>query len=178
MANYNTRGTKHQTERGDYDCIFNKGYCWHRLFDDIVAKLISSTGGIVLAKHVQDYEKKDNREYSLSEINEDALRSGEVVEIEAETLKYKNTQYGAIRKAVIRLPERKDGEQIVVVVDFSRGNKFIKTAWLNKANDNHQRGLDTGSLDWDYIGKFGYELNGADYVYEIREPGKEYFEFK
>lgn len=174
MAHYDTRGQKHDNRRMNYDSKFNKGYAWHTLFDIIVAKLLSFSDRVEFnTTHFQQLENLSNRDYELSEITPEALRAGEVVEIEAEWNTYRDIDFRAIRKAVIRLQPR-NGQQVVVVVDFSRNNLFIKTAYLNYVTDNHQSGLDTTFMDYDYIGYFGYIWGGTSVVYEIPDYGKEY----
>ena len=172
MAEYNTRGEKHNQFGKDYDFKYNKAVAWNSVFDTMVKdrlKYNSGFSGFTDKSHALGYNKEGNREFDKSEITLKNLQLGEVVEIETELIGNGDDGIEMIRKAVIRLPERKDGEQIVVVADFSEnGYTKIKTAWLNKASDNHQTGLDTRNIDTNIGGKFGVKVNGMlNDVYEI-----------
>lgn len=172
MAEYNTRGEKHNQFGKDYDFKYNKAVAWNPIFDTMVKDRLrfnSEFRGFTDDSHALGYDKAGNREFDKSEITLRNLQLGEVVEIETELVGY-DDGIEMLRKAVIRLPKRKDGEQIVVVADFSeRGSTKIKTAWLNKADDNHQIGLDTRNIDTNIGGKFGVKVNGMlNDVYEIK----------
>ena len=174
MAKYNTRGQGHRNS-SNYDNIYNKGYCWHKLFDVLFNDIITVGGNIEIANHVFDYEKHSNRYFNESEITFDAIKAGELVEIETEGIYYDEENDAQIlMKAIVRLPQREDGEQVVVVLDFSRNNIFVRAAWLNKAGDNHQKGLDVDCLSWNYIGIFGIMYKGEEKFYKIESYGPEY----
>lgn len=172
MSVYNTRGSKHRYGRADYDYIYNRGYVWNEAFNTITKELISIRGEPIFSRHLQDYENQGNRDFSLEEITVQAMMNGEVVEIETELNEFgRDDDIEIIKKAVIRLPRRADGEQIVVVADFDRTRPFIKTAWLNKASDNHQHGLDTSEFEWNINGKYGYFNRYRTKAWEITAYG-------
>lgn len=173
MAKYNTRGQGHRNS-SNYDNIYNKGYCWHRVFDLLFSDIMSIGSDIEIANHVFDYEKHGNRYFSEDEITLDAIKEGELVEIETEEIYYDEDDAQILMKAIVRLPQREDGEQVVVVLDFSRNNIFVRAAWLNKAGDNHQKGLNTDCLSWNYIGIFGVIYKGVEKFYKIESYGSEY----
>lgn len=168
MANYYTRGQKHNEFGKDYDCKYNKGYAWNPIFDTLVKDRLTYNAGIRYSDHLKDYDAEGNRTFDTSEISIRNLSMGEVVEIETEYYDRAEDTVEMLRKAVIRLPKRADGEQIVAVADFNtNGMTNIKTAWLNKATDNHQSGLDTTNLDWRIEGLFGTAVKGmfSEYYY-------------
>lgn len=172
-ASYNTRGSKHTSERRDYDTIFNKGFVWHPLFDTIVKDSLSKTSTLNYSNHLKSQisdNTEGNREFASNEITIDNLKKGEVVEVEFQYEDYLGDDFNCLKKAVIRLPQRPDGEQVVAVCLFNyNGTVFIKTAWLNKANDNHQKGLDTSDFDYNINQKFGYFHRGwTSRVWEIK----------
>ena len=149
MSNYNTRGTKHSNQRKDFDRLYNRAYVWADQFDTTTKEMFKNAKRISYSKHLKNYEKSGNREFDLNEINLKALEMGQVVEIETELNDYNGEDIETVRKAVVRLPKREDGEQVVAVAAFDYyNNVFIKTAWLNKATDNHSRGLDTTEMEW------------------------------
>lgn len=160
MANYNTRGTKHESYRKEFDTMFNKGYVWSDLFDRIVRDSLVKTTDIYLSSHTKQQIENNvfgNRIIKDKEINLKNLMDGEVVEIEFRYEDYNGEDFNCLKKAVIRLPRRIDGEQVVAVCEFNySGSVFVRTAWLNKANDNHDIGLDISDFDWNLNQKFGY----------------------
>ena len=158
MATYNTRGQKHRGRRKDFDFLYNKGFVWAPLLDELYRQIVEKSASIRFSNHVRNYACDGNREYSISaEITKPALLAGEVVEVETELNDYCGNDFQTIRKAVVRLPAREDGEQVVVVVEFNyRADMFVKTAWLNKASDNHQTGLDTTDFDNCVSDLFGF----------------------
>lgn len=126
----------------------------------MVKDSLSKTTQLTLSRHTQDQIKDNsegNRVFTPDEITLSNLKRGEVVEVEFQYEDYKGDDFNCLKKAVIRLPKREDGEQVVVVCLFNyNGSVFVKTAWLNKANDNHQSGLDTSDFDYDLNQMFGY----------------------
>ena len=158
MANYCTRGLKHRESRKDYDFLYNSAASWTPLFKELVNMLVQRSESLRFSKHVDNYKCDGNRTYSLSEeITKDAILAGDVVEIETELNDNCGQDFQTVRKAVVRLPEREDGEQVVVVIDFNyHGDMFVKTAWLNKASDNHQNGLDENEFDSYVSDLFGF----------------------
>ena len=163
MSTYYTKGQKHRTGRADYDAIYNAGYVWTPLFTHIVRELVSNGKELELSDHVRNYRPEGNRAFNCAaEITRNAILAGDVVEVETAIDDYDGEDIDSVRKAVIRLPKRADGEQVVVVVDFRlNGQMKAKTAWLNKATDNHQSGLDTSEFERTVNGrKFGYFLPG------------------
>ena len=173
MAEYNTRGQKHGQFGKDYDCKYNKAVAWNKIFDTLIDDRFTYNTGIKYSDHVGEYDKEGNRTFDLKEISLRDLIAGDVVEIETEYTTMGNDYVEMIRKAVIRLPKRKDGEQVVAVVLFGdSGNTFVKTAWLNKSDDNHQTGLDTTDIDRHIEGKFGvYVRNALKEIYTIDKNG-------
>lgn len=173
MADYNTRGEKHGVYGKDYDYKYNSGYAWNPVFNALVADRLAYNRGIDYSYHLNSYDSKGNRVFDASEITIQNLRRGTVVEIETEILDIRGRDVEIIRKAVIRLPERSDGEQIVAVALFKdNGYLKIKTAWLNKATDNHQQGLDTSDMDWNIGGIFGVRAGRFEEFYNIDRTGK------
>ena len=159
MADYNTRGEKHNQYDRNYDFKYNKAVAWNDVFDTMVKDRLKFNSGIKYSDHLNQYDKEGNRTFDTSEISIRNLEAGDVVEIETEY--NASSEIEMIRKAVIRLPKRKDGEQIVAVADFSEnGMTTIKTAYLNKASDNHQIGLDASDIDRNIGGKFGVKVKG------------------
>lgn len=172
MADYNTRGQKHGQFGKDYDFRYNKAVAWNPIFDKLVAERLKYNTGFKNFSdnsHALSYDKEGNRTFDKSEITIRNLELGEVVEIETELSYPDGDEVEMIRKAIIRLPKRKDGEQIVVVADFDySGETKIKTAYLNKASDNHQSGLDTTNIDRHIGGMFGVKVRGSlNSIYNI-----------
>ena len=160
MLDYNTRGTKHSSSRKEFDAMYNKGCAWTELFDVMVKDSLSKTKKVTLSQHAKSQiqnNREGNRVMTVDEISRTTLMSGEVVEVEFQTEIYESQDFNCLKKAVIRLPERTDGEQVVAVCQFDYdGTVFVRTAWLNKANDNHTVGLDTSEFDSDLNHMFGY----------------------
>ena len=162
MANYNTKGKGRRQDRKDFDTMYNAGYVWNdKLFDMLVKGALSKSNKLNVSRHVQDRVSEDyygNRLFSPDDITLYSLREGTPVECEFQLDYYDDEDCEMLRKAVIRLPERDDGEQVCVVCLFNPDKApVIKTAWLNKKDDNHQTGLDTSEFEWKiYSGKYGY----------------------
>ena len=175
MTNYNTKGTKHRRQRKDLDRLYNRGFVWNPHFDNITNEMFSKSKRIQYSRHLRSYEQTGNREFDFHDVTIENLAKGQVVEIETEFNDYNGEDIETIRKAVVRLPQRSDGEQIVAVVAFDYNNDvFIKTAWLNKANDNHSTGLDTSEMEVSTSNrKYGYFYgNNRSKAWEILDESE------
>ena len=161
MAIYNTKGTKHRSRRKQYDYMYNKGFCWSDTFSEMTKSLVAEIGNLTLSNHTKTRIKENregNRKIYRKDISVKNILAGEVVEVEFEDKLHKGKNFACLKKAVVRLPVRNDGEQVVVVCSFNQtGEVFVKTAWLNKKDDNHNTGLDTSEFDYLFgTEKFGY----------------------
>ena len=153
MAEYNTRGSG-APHKKDYDVVFNKNYSWDTVFQEIVEARVSEipeTGFFVLSHTTGRilHNEKGNRDLSEDELSLNIFQKNEfeVVETEWDKAMCGNQEMLGLKKALVRLPERPDGEQVCAVINFEdSGNAVIKTAYLNKANDNHETGLKTNGL--------------------------------
>lgn len=162
MANYNTRGMSHKSVHKEFDEIYNSGAVWSDMFQEIFDERIAEVEdkNLNYNSHVYEQIMKDingNRVFSIEELALGELRKGTVVEAETRYEMYGDEQMQTLRKAVVRLPVRPDGEQVVAVVDFPNDKTaLVRTAWLNKATDNHEIGLDTADFTTKIEGKFGF----------------------
>lgn len=172
MSTYNTKGTGHRSYRKEFDTMYNRGYVWHSVLDNLVNDYLSKSWNLRLSRHVQemiDNNTYGNREINKNDITLENMLKGEVVEAEFQFEDYEGEDFNCLNKVVIRLPEREDGEQIVVVCATNyNGIPSIKTAWLNKKADSHKT-LDTRDFDWRLEGeRFGYFHKGwTSRVWEI-----------
>lgn len=148
--NYNTRGTLHMSKRKERDLMFNKGHVWDDRFDICFQKQLEQYSKIKFSGHFDKIKGESNRVFDAKkEITLESIKKSELVEIELDTVRQQDKEYQMLAKAVCRLPEREDGEQVVVVMDFLNADYILaRTAWLNKATDNHEKGLDTTDIDW------------------------------
>ena len=167
MAFYNTRGIDHRSRRKDFDTMYNKGYAWNDLFDRLVKEALSKSSRLIVSNHLQELISNDyygNRLFSPEDITIESLQKGDAVEVEFQLDYYGDDDINMLRKAVIRMPVRGDGEQVCAVVLFNiKKAPIVKTAWLNKSDDNHQSGLDMEDFDWRTDGeKFGYYYRGGN----------------
>lgn len=162
MAEYNTRGMGHMSGRKDFDTKYNMGVAWSEAFQSLAETRLAQIDDRYFypTKHVMaqiNKNKHGNRLIGELELSLSEIKKGTVVEAEFKREMYGDEQMESLRKIVTRLPARTDGEQVVVVVQFEDSMAaLIKTAWLNKATDNHQKGLDTTDIETNVDGIYGY----------------------
>lgn len=183
MSNYYTRGTSHGSSK-TYDVRFNRQFCWTMLFDVIAAFMLEEVKDVRISTHVLDRINGDldgNRDFSVDELKSllNSLPTCSLAEIEAQGIRFQNGKEAFIvKKLLLRSPERGDGENVCVVLDFTNPvYPRVKTAYLNKGNDNHDVGLNIRELEFCTNCLFGFENRfGEAEVFSTREKdGKSYY---
>lgn len=164
MSNYCTRGTKCGSSTKSYDVRFNKGFKWSLLFDFIAMKMVKNIARAFFTGHVFDridFDECGNREFLIEELQEliSSPLNLTLVEMEAIGISLPDGEIAFVmKKLLLRGPEREDGESICIVLDFNNPiYPRVKTAYLNKAYDNHDTGLDIHCLDTCINHIFGFE---------------------
>lgn len=170
MANYYTRGQKHQFSHKNYDVIFNTGQrTWNKNIEPVLHEMLNQVTSVIFSKHFLEAiaSQSGNRVISSEEINSDSITSSSIVEFEGDYLIHGKSFAIIIKKLLVRLKPRQDGEQVCCILDFARSATAptLKTAYLNKAHDNHQKGLDTSDFCNQTTGIFGFETVNGNYKY-------------